>query len=192
MASRKVDILLSTRAEITVVAPDAVDEIRKSAAQGVLNWEKRLYRKGEASDYFLTIAATNVREVNEQVARDARAALRLVNVVDMPDLCNFLVPSIVKRGELQIAISTSGAFPALAKMLRNEMEDMYPMSWARLLKKLREFRNELNKAVDNQDVRKEILERVADSTEVMEFLNGNEAVLEAYLSDALDSCRTQS
>jgi precorrin-2 dehydrogenase/sirohydrochlorin ferrochelatase len=182
VAERKIQTLLAAGAALTVIAPDATPRIRELAQDQSLDWHERTYRDGEASDYFLTVAAASDQAANERVSRDARDAGRLVNVVDVPDLSNIYASAVVQRGELQIAVSTSGACPALAKRLREEMEARFPESYGPLLSRLRRFRAGLRDAITDPAERKAILDRVARSDELARFLDGNEAPLEDLLT----------
>ena len=181
VAERKARTLLEAGADVTVLAPHATEALRQFAQAGRIRWQKRPYRNGEAADYFLVVAATSDPAVNAQVSREAREADRLVNAVDQPELSNFYAPAVVRRGELQIAISTSGACPALARKLRQEMESRYPATYGRLLERLRQFRAQAARLVHDPEERRAILERVARSDEVARFLEGEEAPLEALL-----------
>lgn len=185
VAQRKIRMLLRAGAAVTVVAPDAEPPVRELAETETLNWHERPYCDGEASGYFLTVAATSDRAVNEQISRDARAAGRLVNVVDAPALSNVYASAVARRGELQIAVSTSGACPALAKRLRDDMEGRYPAAYGPLLERLRRFRADLRGVVADADERKAILDRVVRSDELARFVEGDEAPLEDLLTQCV-------
>jgi len=181
VAERKITWLLGGGAEVAVVARDATPQLQELAARGRLQWCEREYESAEAAGYFLIIAATNDPAVNEQVSRDARSAGRLINAVDAPDLSNIFTSAVVGRGELQIAISTSGACPALARRLREEMEERYPAAYDRLLRRLRRFRGELRDVTPDPRERKATLERIVRSDELARFLEGDEGPLEDLL-----------
>jgi precorrin-2 dehydrogenase/sirohydrochlorin ferrochelatase len=129
----------------------------------------------------LVIAATADRGVNETVSRDAQAAGRLVNVVDVPELCTFFVPAVLRRGTLYIAVSTEGAFPALAKKIKADLEARYGSRYASLLEKLALFREELRVRVSDAAVRQERCRAVADSPALDSYLRGDDAALEEEL-----------
>lgn len=120
IAARKVAGLLDCGAAVTVVAPEAVDELRDD---GRVRWHEREYRRGEVASYRVAVSATGVRAVDEQVSRDARAVGIPVNVADVPELCTFTLPSIVRRGDLQVAVSTNGRSPAFASWVRDRIDD---------------------------------------------------------------------
>src|SRR5581483_8509303 len=112
----KIEGLLVCDADVTLIAPEAIEPVRDLAREGSIAWEQREY--AGASDLegaFIVIAATSDTELNTRVFRDAEARAMLVNVVDVPPLCNFILPAIMRSGPLAIAISTAGASPALAK-----------------------------------------------------------------------------
>jgi precorrin-2 dehydrogenase / sirohydrochlorin ferrochelatase len=137
----KVEGLLACDGEVTLIAPDAVGALRELAAEGSIRWEQRKYAGPEDLEgVFMVIAATSDTDVNIQVYDDAERRAMLVNVVDVPPLCNFILPAIIRTGPLAIAISTAGASPALAKRIRDEIADEYGEPYARLAILLNEVR----------------------------------------------------
>jgi precorrin-2 dehydrogenase len=132
VALEKVEGLLTCGAAVTLVAPTAHEELRALAAEGSIAWEQRGYEPGDLEGSFLVIAATDDSEVNIAVHEDAEARAMLVNVVDVPPLCNFILPAIVRSGPLAIAISTAGASPALAKRMKREIAEQFGEDYARL------------------------------------------------------------
>jgi precorrin-2 dehydrogenase / sirohydrochlorin ferrochelatase len=136
----KVEGLLACGAAVTLVAPEATPELAELAAEGSIRWERREYRPEDLEATFLVIAATSDTDVNVAVHDDAQRRQMLVNVVDVPPLCNFILPAIVRTGPLAIAISTSGASPALAKRLKREIAETYGEPYARLAVMLNDVR----------------------------------------------------
>jgi precorrin-2 dehydrogenase / sirohydrochlorin ferrochelatase len=128
----KVEGLLACDAAVTLVSPEAVPELERYAAEGSISWERREYRPDDLEGAFLVIAATSRTELNVRVFEDAEARSMLVNVVDVPDLCNFILPAIVRQGPLAIAISTAGGSPALAKRMKREIAAEFGEPYARL------------------------------------------------------------
>jgi siroheme synthase-like protein len=128
----KVEGLLACGADVTLVAPDAVPELEELAREGSIDWERRAYEPADLEGSFLAIASTDDTDVNIRVYEDAEARAMLVNVVDVPPLCNFILPAIVRTGPLAIAISTAGASPALAKRMKREIAEAYGEPYARL------------------------------------------------------------
>ena len=128
----KVEGLLACDAQVTLIAPDAVPELRELADEGSITWERREYTAEDLEGKFLAIAATADTDVNIAVYEEAERRAMLVNVVDVPSLCNFILPAIVRTGPLAIAISTAGASPALAKRIKREVSDAFGEPYARL------------------------------------------------------------
>ena len=139
IAARKVEALLRTGARVTVVAPAAVDAI---AEHPDVVWQQRMYRPGDAGSYRLVVTATNDPAVNAQVASDCQAANVFVNSADDPANCTFTLPSVARRGDLQVAVSTGGRSPALARWLRRRIEREIDSGYAALLELLSEARAE--------------------------------------------------
>src|ERR687892_581364 len=111
----KVEGLLACDGRVVLVAPDAVPELVELADEGSIEWIRREYRPGDVEATFIAIAATNDTDVNIRVFEDAERRAMLVNVVDVPPLCNFILPAIVRTGPLAIAISTAGGPPGAAQ-----------------------------------------------------------------------------
>src|SRR5918998_976293 len=111
----KVEGLLACDADVVLVAPAAIDELRTLAEERSIGWKRRNYAPADLEGTFMVIACTDDSEVNIRVFDDAERRAMLVNIVDVPPLCNFILPAIVRTGPLAIAISTAGASPALAK-----------------------------------------------------------------------------
>ena len=149
VAARKVAGLLRAGAHVTVVAPSAVTEI---AEDPDVRWHARDYRRGEVASYALAITATDDPAVNRQVARDANAANVWVNSADDPDNCTFILPSVVQRGALQIAASTNGRSPAMARWVRRRLEALFTDVHATALDLLAEVRTEVREAYGTSEV----------------------------------------
>src|ERR671937_1068522 len=128
----KVEGLLACDGEVTLVAPEAVPELESYAREGSIRWARREFRETDLDGKFLAIAATSVTEVNISVYEGAERRAMLCNVVDVPPLCNFILPAIIRTGPLAIAISTAGASPALAKRMKREIAEAYGEPYARL------------------------------------------------------------
>jgi len=137
----KVEGLLACGGDVTLIAPHAEPALREYAAEGSIAWEQRVYAgPSDLERAFIAIAATDDTDVNVAVFEDAERRAMLVNVVDVPPLCNFILPSIVRTGPLAIAISTAGASPALAKRMKREIEGQFGEPYARLAVLLNEVR----------------------------------------------------
>ena len=132
IAQGKIAGLLQAGCQITVISPDATPGIRQAAHRGDITWLQRSYRAGDLEGAFIGVAATNVWHVNREIYEEAERLGVLLNVVDDPDLCSFIAPSIVKREPVTMAISTGGASPALARKLRETLANAEALEWADL------------------------------------------------------------
>lgn len=122
VAARKVQALLRADARVTVISPELCQPLQRLAADGDIEVLPRPYQSGDIEGALLVIAATDDARINQRVWQEASALGLLVNVVDDPDHCNFIAPSVVRRGPLNLAISTSGRCPALSRRLRKQLE----------------------------------------------------------------------
>ena len=141
IAARKIEGLLTCGASVTVIAPHAEDRIEALARTGAIMLKKRMFHPGDTRDASLVFAATDDSATNRAVAEDATRNGVLHNVVDASEWCSFLAPATVRRGDLCLAISTGGRSPALARKLREELEETYGEEygeWVELLGEIRE------------------------------------------------------
>ncbi len=132
IAQGKIGGLLQAGCQITVISPDATPSIRQAAQRGDVTWLERTYKPGDLEGAFIGVAATNVWHVNREIYEEAERLGVLLNVVDDPDLCSFIAPSVVKREPVTLAISTGGASPALARKLRETLAHAEALEWADL------------------------------------------------------------
>ena len=133
IAERKVERLLECGAQVTVVSKSLTPVLKARKKTGQMDHIDRDYEDQALDGAFMVIGATNRNDVNERISKDAMARGLLVNIVDDPDRCNFILPSLVQQGDLSIAISTGGKSPALAKKLRKELEKQYGPEYQTLL-----------------------------------------------------------
>ena len=158
----KVEGLLACGAEVTLVAPDAVHELAEYAAEGSIRWERREYRPADLEGCLLVVAATSITEVNIAVHEHAERRPMLVNVVDVPPLCNFILPAIIRTGPLAIAISTSGASPALAKRIKRQVAEEFGEPYAALAMLLNEERGWAKATLPTYQDRKRFFESIVN------------------------------
>jgi siroheme synthase-like protein len=171
----KVEGLLACDADVTLVAPDALPALAELAAEGSIRWERREYRAADLEGRLIAIAATNDTDVNIAVHDDAERRQMLVNVVDVPPLCNFILPAIVRSGPLAIAISTAGASPALAKRLKREIAESYGEPYARLAVILNEVRGWAKGTLPTYQDRKRFFESIVNGEpDPVELLRGGD------------------
>jgi len=167
IAQGKIGALLQAGCQITVISPDATPGIRQAAQRGDVAWLERTYQRGDLEGAFIGVAATNVWHVNREIFEEAEELGVLLNVVDDPDLCSFIAPSIVKREPVTMAISTGGASPALARKLRETLANAEALEWADLadvLAQARRIIKEKRVAIDPERwqccINRELLEMV--------------------------------
>lgn len=159
----KVEGLLACDGDVTLVAPEAVPELQQLAAEGSIRWERRQYAGPEDLEgIFMVIAATDDTDENIRIYDDAERRAMLVNVVDVPPLCNFILPAIVRTGPLAIAISTAGASPALAKRIKRQIAEQYGEPYARLAVLLNEARGWAKGTLPTYQDRKEFFEGIVN------------------------------
>jgi precorrin-2 dehydrogenase / sirohydrochlorin ferrochelatase len=158
----KVEGLLACDADVTLVAPEAVEPLQALAKEGSIAWEQRKYGAADLEGTFIAIAATSNTDVNIRVYEDAERRAMLVNVVDVPPLCNFILPAIVRTGPLAIAISTAGASPALAKRMKREVSEMFGEPYARLAEILNDARGWAKGTLPTYQDRKEFFESIVN------------------------------
>jgi siroheme synthase-like protein len=158
----KVEGLLACDADVTLVAPDAHPELAQLALEGSIRWERREYRPEDLDGCLIAIAATADTDVNIRVFEDAEERAMLVNVVDVPPLCNFILPAIVRSGPLAIAISTAGASPALAKRMKREIGELFGDEYAVLALMLNEARGWAKATLPTYQDRKEFFESIVE------------------------------
>jgi precorrin-2 dehydrogenase/sirohydrochlorin ferrochelatase len=159
----KVEGLLACDADVTLIAPTAHPELEALAAEGSIAWEQREYAgAADLEGAFIAIAATDDSEVNICVFDDAERRAMLVNIVDVPPLCNFILPAIVRTGPLAIAISTAGASPALAKRMKREIADLFGEEYARLAVILNDARGWAKGTLPTYEDRKEFFEGIVN------------------------------
>ena len=174
----KVEGLLACDGDVTLSAPAAEEALRAYASEGSIHWEQREYRgPSDLEGVFMAIAATNDTDVNIAVFEDAERRAMLVNIVDVPPLCNFILPAIVRPGPLAIAISTAGASPALAKRMKREIEGQYGAPYARLAVLLNEARGWAKGTLPTYQDRKQFFEGIVNGDpDPIELLRGDSAV----------------
>jgi precorrin-2 dehydrogenase/sirohydrochlorin ferrochelatase len=161
VAEAKIESLLAAGASVRVVAPRATPRIREWARQERVEWIAREYMPADLAGAFLVIAATGSPALHEDIYAEAQSRGVLCNAVDEPQRCDFYFPAVVRRGELQIAISTGGASPALAQRLRKELEQRFGPEWEAWVAQLGRTRDELKSIPMPPEQRKRLLHQYA-------------------------------
>ncbi len=191
----KVEGLLACAGDVTLIAPDAVPALGELAREGSLRWEQRPYAgAADLEGVFMAIAATGDTEVNIRVWEDAERRAMLVNVVDVPPLCNFILPALVRLGPLAIAISTAGASPALAKRMRREVAALFGEEYARLAVLLNEVRGWAKDTLPTYAERREFFEGIVngDPDPVALLRAGEEPRVRELIERAQRACSLQA
>ena len=183
----KVEGLLACDADVTLIAPEAHDALQELAREASIEWHARSYGgERDLDGAFLAIAATDDTDLNIAVFEDAERRAMLVNVVDVPPLCNFILPAIVRVHPLAIAISTAGASPALAKRMAREIAEQFGEPYARLAVVLAELRGWAKDTLPTYQSRKVFFESIVGGTpDPIELLRaGDESAVRALIADA--------
>jgi precorrin-2 dehydrogenase/sirohydrochlorin ferrochelatase len=162
IASRKVQGLLEAEALVDVVSPRLSTALAALATQGLIEHRSRPFRADDVLGCALVIGATDQPGVNRAVCEAARRHNIWVNIVDTPDACDFIAPAIVRRGSLQVAISTGGQSPGLAKRIRQQLEKSYGPEYALVVEQLGKERERLRQLIDDPGLRKISCERLVD------------------------------
>jgi siroheme synthase-like protein len=187
VGAEKVEKLLDHGAVVRLVAPELTPELEEHVRAGrVGEHRRRAYVPEDLDGCLLAIAATSQDAINRMVWQDAEARGMLVNVVDVPPLCNFIVPSIVRRGELALAISTGGASPVVAKHIRRELEVAYGPEWEALVDLLRDVRDELKVRYPDMPSRRDAVERLMDTDVIRRLAEGDEEGARELAARVLD------
>jgi siroheme synthase-like protein len=182
----KVEGLLACDADVTLIAPEAHPELVQLALEGSVRWERREYATGDLEGALIAIAATDDTDLNIRVFQDAEERAMLVNVVDVPPLCNFILPAIVRTGPLAVAISTAGASPALAKRMKREIAELFGEPYANLAILLNEARGWAKGTLPTYQDRKVFFESLVNGEpDPIELLRaGDVDAVRALIADA--------
>ena len=175
IATEKVEKLVDHGAAVRLVSPQITSELSRMVGDGSIHeYRQRTYRPEDLEGCFLVIAATNLDPINRMVWQDAEARNMVCNVVDVPPLCNFIVPSIVRRGELALAISTGGASPVVARHIRRQLDETYGPEWEALVSLLRDLRDDLKARHLDMPGRRDAVEVLMESDVLQMLAQGDE------------------
>jgi precorrin-2 dehydrogenase len=170
IAASKISALLAAGARVAVVAPEAIALVRELAKEQKLAWQARAFVAADVENAFLAVAATDSSAVNESVFRACAERGVLCNVVDDPERCDFFYPAVVRRGALQIAISTGGHSPALAHRLRVELEHQFGAEYEGWLEEVGRARRDILAGNLPEDERQRLLEQIASRDEYEKYV----------------------
>jgi len=186
IAARKVSLLRKAQAAVTVVSPELCDELSKLKDEGQIQFHQREFQDDDLDSCVLVIAATDQRPVNQQVSELAHVRRLPVNVVDNPDLCSFIMPSIIDRSPVVIAVSTGGASPVLARLIRTRLEGSIPAAYGRLGKLVEGFRDKVKAAFPNVESRRGFWENILQGQVAEMVFTGHEDEAAKMLENAID------
>ena len=163
VAARKVEGLLAANAQVKVISPVLIPELQKLVDSGLISYTQRSYQDGDLEGSYLAIAATDDVSVNHSVWNEATRRGCLINVVDDPDHSTFILPAILQRGEMSIAVSTGGGSPALARRLRDRLDEVIEPENSTLIEIMAELRSELITSFPPGNPRLQAALRIIDS-----------------------------
>ena len=185
IAEGKVEGLLAVEAHVTIVSPELTPRLQELSDQKQITYIPRAYQPGDLTGAFMVICATDQAEINHQVWQDASANRQLVNVVDDTPRCNFIAPSILRKGDLTIAISTSGKAPALAVRLKERLQCEIGPEYERFLELAGELREPLAKHIPDFETRKAIWYELVDSDILDVLARGEEDSAKEIISQVV-------
>ncbi|MFV2004626.1 MAG: siroheme synthase CysG [Gammaproteobacteria bacterium] len=186
IAARKVALLRKAQADVTVVSPELCDELQQLKDENLIQHQAREYAESDLERCVVAIAATDQRAVNESVSELAQELRLPVNVVDNPDLCSFIMPSIIDRSPVVIAVSTGGSSPVLARLIRTKLEGTIPAAYGRLAALVEGFRDKVKAAFPNVESRRGFWESILDGTVAELVFTGHEDDARDMLDKAID------
>jgi len=190
-AARKVETLLRANGSVTVVAPKLSDQLSQWAAEKRITHRQAYFAPSDLKNCILVIAATNDKAVNEQISKLAQAQGTPVNVVDQPELCRFIMPSIIDRSPVQIAVSSGGASPVLARLLRARLETMVPAAYGKLADFVASFRGKVKQRLSFTE-RRRFWERVLQGPIAEMCLSGHTEAATEALEDLIEKTDSTS
>ncbi len=186
VAARKVALLRKAQADVTVVSPELCAELQTLKQEESIQHQAREFENSDLEECVVVIAATNQRPVNERVSELAHKLRLPVNVVDNPDLCSFIMPSIIDRSPVVIAVSTGGSSPVLARLIRTKLEGSIPAAYGRLAKLVEGFRDKVKTAFPNVESRRGFWEKILEGKVAELVFNGHEEEAQQVLDKTID------
>ena len=185
VGTRKVETLLECGAKVTVVSIDASEKLKKLSNSGLIRLKERAFQTDDLESVFLVVVATDDEDLNIKVHTAAERRRVLCNIADRPEACNFILPSIVSRGDLTIAISTSGKSPAFAKKLRKQLEAQFGDEYAEFLNLMGAIRKKLLSNDHEPEAHKHLFERLIETDLVQMLKNADTDAINTLLLEVL-------
>lgn len=188
IAARKADLLASAGAQVRVISPELGDEMSRFHANGKIEWIQRGYQKGDLADAWIVIAATSDRQVNDQISSEAEQLKIPCNVVDSSEQSSFIMPSIINRDPVQIAVSTGGASPVLARLIRTNLESCTPSAYGQLARLVESYRDKVKSTFRKVEERRKFWESILEGPVAEHVFAGRNAdareLLDKLISEA--------
>ena len=185
VGTRKVLTLLACGANVTVVSTAVTEKLKELSNNGLIRLKERSFQPADLDDRFLVIGATDSQELNFNIHAEAESRGLLCNIADRPEVCNFILPSIVNRGDLIIAISTSGKSPAFAKRLRKHLEKEFGNEYAEFLNLMGAIRKKLLSQDHEPEAHKHLFEQLIERDLVQMIRNGDTDNINSLLHEIL-------
>ncbi len=191
VAARKVSLLRKAGADVVVVSPQLCSELEQLKSSGGIRHLERDYKTEDLEHCVLVIAATDQPDINEQISAQAESRHLPVNVVDNPALCSFIMPSIIDRSPVQIAVSTGGTSPVLARLIRTRLEGLIPAAYGRLGALVEGFRDNVKAAFPNVEQRRHFWETILEGTVAERVLAGHDSEARNLLETAIETASAE-
>jgi len=185
VGTRKVMTLLNCGAKVTVVSSDVAEKLQELSDGDIIKLEKRPFQISDLDKMFLVMGATDNQEINREIHSEAERLGVLCNIADRPEVCNFILPAIVNRGDLIIAISTSGKSPAFAKKIRKDLAKVFGTEYAEFLKLMGEIRNKLLSEDHEPEAHKHLFEKLIKRDLIKMIKDRNIAAVNSLLFEIL-------
>ena len=185
VAERKVSSLLVYGAQVTVISPELTEKLKQFYGEKRISYMNKTYDRGDLKDFYLVYVAVGNPVVNKACLEEAQEGNKLINVVDVPDMCEFIVPASIKKGDLTVSISTNGKSPMLCRKIREDIEELLEDINEEYIDILADLRNIIRNEIHDIDKRKRILEKIVyndiiDRIKTGEAINLKEALFEIY------------
>lgn len=185
VAARKIELLLKTPASITVVSPMLKEPVKQLIAAHNLPWVTATYCEEYLSGMQLVIAATNIKSINQQIANDANAKGLLLNVVDDPQLCNYITPAIIDRSPMIVALSSSGSAPILLQLLKSKIDNLLPASYGKLAEFCSKYRKQIQHQISSFSERRIFWKKILEGDVARLILTNEMANAEELFNESL-------
>lgn len=192
VAARKVSLLVRAGGDVTVISPQLCESLQRRAEEKQIRHMPRSFEAADIDRCACVIAATDDKEINQKVSKIAQDKNIPVNVVDQPELCTFVVPSIIDRSPVQVAVSTGGASPVLARLLRARLETILPSAYGSLASLMEEFRDKVKKHFSDGDKRRRFWETVIQGPIAELVFAGKEEAAREAMHKAVDQGESSS